>query len=96
MSSTDVSMGCLARERVCSLCKGATVCSHVSDRNDLPGCNKGLCLRKATRLASYRRSDGTLTAQDYSCDEHGIEPCEDLPHAEEARKWNRENAYWTG
>lgn len=62
--------------------------------DDLTGCGKGCCMRKATRLATYRVSGGLRTTRFESCDEHGTTPAEDLPQAAEARAWNRENDYW--
>ncbi len=52
------------------------------------GCLKGLCNRRATRIATYRSDAGLVQMR--SCDYHGGGPAEDLEGAEAARKYNAE------
>jgi hypothetical protein len=54
----------------------------------LIGCEKGMCLRKATRTATYAVRVPPLTVTMQSCDLHGMDPATDLSQAAEARAWN--------
>jgi hypothetical protein len=65
----------------------------TSPISTLPGCQKGVCMRRATRIATYRSDAGLVEMP--SCDEHGMDPATEISQADAARRWNEDNAYWT-
>lgn len=64
----------------------------MTDETELRGCQKGCCMKKATRVAAFVSASGAVELE--ACDRCGGETVRELGQAAAARAWNAEND-WT-